>query len=105
MEAFFKFLEVLVICIAALIALFLILLALPKSPFRDFVMKFLKPVAITAGAAMIGVDITPLPGIDVIGDVALLAGVLWSWLNFAKEMKAMIEPHLPSANANPFEKR
>ena len=105
MEAFFKFLEVVVICTAALIALFLILLALPKSPFRDFMMKFLKPVAITAGAAMIGVDITPIPGVDAIGDIALLAGVLWSWLNFAKDMKAMVEPHLPSAHASDLDKR
>ncbi len=88
MEAFFGFLKVLVICIAGLIALFLILLALPNSSLKEFLLRLLKPAAITAAAAAIGTDITAtMPGVGEIGDLALLAGVAWSWLKFFKDFK------------------
>lgn len=105
MDAIFGFLKVLVISIAAIIGLFLVLLAMPNSSIKDFLLKLLKPAAITAAAAVVGTDITWLPGVGELGDLALLAGVAWSWLNFFKDIKSMITSHVKPPPGTDIDRR
>jgi hypothetical protein len=82
MEAFFGFLKIVVICFTVIIVLFLILLALPKSPVRDFTFALTKRLAATAAGAVVflPVDIIPVGGEIV--DLLIVIGLAVYWIRF-----------------------
>ena len=87
MEAFFKFMEIVALCITGLVALILILMALPNSPIRDLFLSFGKRVGVTAGAVAM---IPPMDMIPVTGelyDLVALAVVVYYWYTFFKEQQ------------------
>jgi hypothetical protein len=87
MEAFFGFLKVIVICFTALVALALVLLALPRSPLRDFTLSLTKRVGATAvvAGAFLPMDVVPVFG--EIGDLAVLIFLLWYWYTFFRDIR------------------
>ena len=87
MEAFFGFLKVIVIFITALVALALVLLAIPRSPLRDFALSLTKRVGVTAVAvgAFLPMDVVPVLG--EIGDVAALIFLVWYWYTFFRDIR------------------
>jgi asparagine N-glycosylation enzyme membrane subunit Stt3 len=87
MEAFFKFLEVLVICIAGLVALFLILMALPNSSFRDVVLSLGKRVGVTAAAVAMVPPMDMIPVGGELYDLAAVIVVCFYWYSFFKEQQ------------------
>ena len=87
MEAIFGFLKVIVICITALVALALVLFAIPRSPLRDFALSLTKRVGATAVAvgAFLPMDVVPVIG--EIGDVVVLVFVVWYWYTFFRDIR------------------
>ena len=68
MEGFYSVVKTLVICGAALMALFLILLAIPQTKFRSLVLEFLGWTGAAASAVAV---ISPL---DLVPDIVPVAG-------------------------------
>ena len=64
----FSAFEILVLCLAGLIALFLVLVVLvnylPKSPLRDVLGAVTKRIGATAAVAMIAIPVQPIVGVD-----------------------------------------
>src|SRR5215472_18065620 len=90
METFFGFLKVVVICISAVVVLFLVLLALPKSPVRDFVFSLTKRLGATAAGAIIFLPIDIVPVAGEIGDLLIAGFLIWYWYGFFKERFASV---------------
>jgi len=103
MEGFWSFLKVLVICVTGLVALLLVLVALPSSPLRDFLLSLGKRVGMTAAAVAFvpPMDIIPVGG--ELYDLAALIIVVYYWYSFFKEQQdkqlksggAIVIPSLP----------
>ena len=74
MEAFFSFLKVMAICVTALVALFLVLLAMLRSPFREFTLNLTKRVGATAvgAGAFLPMDVVP-----VVGEIGRRTALRW----------------------------
>jgi len=96
MEAFFSFMKVLVLCVAGLIALLLILMALPNSPIRDLVLSFGKRVGMTAAAVAMVPPMDMIPVGGELYDLAALIVVAYYWYTFFKEHQ---DKHLQSQGA------
>ena len=71
MDNFFSFLKITVICVAAFFIVFIILLSLPKSRLRGFVMKIYGYTLYFVAVLMIGYIVSP---IDMIPDFIPIAG-------------------------------
>ncbi len=95
MEAFFGFLKVVAICIAGLTALFLILLAIPRSPLRDFTLSLTKRVGATAAGAAVFLPIDIVPVFGEMGDVAVLIFLAWYWYTFFRDIRRPSSPVAP----------
>ena len=81
----FGFLKVMVICITGLIALLLVLMAIPRSPIRDFAFGLTQRVGATAAALAL---VPPMDAIPVTGelyDVAALIGIAYYWYTFLQK--------------------
>jgi len=102
MNAFFDFLKVIAICGTALVALFLVLLAIPKSPIRDFTLSLTKRAGATAigAGAFLPIDVVPVLG--EFGDVAILIFLGWYWYTFFRDMQrpsAQLPPAAPQRSS------
>jgi hypothetical protein len=78
----FGFLKVVVICITALLALLLVLLAIPKSPIRDFAIGLTQRVGATATALALVPPMDAIPVSGEIYDLLALVGVAYYWYTF-----------------------
>jgi hypothetical protein len=78
----FGFLKVLVICITGLVALLLVLMAVPKSPIRDFAFGLTQRVGATATALAIALPMDAVPVTGEIYDLAALIGLAYYWYTF-----------------------
>jgi hypothetical protein len=86
MEAFFSFLKVTVICITVLIALVLVLAALPRCPFREFLLSLTKRVGATVGGLALAPPMDMIPVAGEVYDLAALIFLCWYWYTFFKEI-------------------
>lgn len=91
MEAIFGFFKVVVICASAVVGLFLVLLALPRSPVRDFAFSLTKRLGVTAAGAMIFLPIDVVPVVGEIGDLLIAGAVIYYWYTFFKHIGQMAE--------------
>lgn len=91
MTEFFSFLKILVLCLAGLIALFVILVVLvnylPRSPLRDVLGAVTKRIGATAAVTMIAIPIQPIVGIDGIYDTVSFILLLCYWLLLIKDIQ------------------
>jgi hypothetical protein len=81
----FNFMKVVVICVSALIALVLVLMAIPRSPVRDFVLSLTQRVGATATALAF---VPPMDAIPIGGelyDLVALIGVIYYWYTFFQQ--------------------
>ncbi|HWT04511.1 MAG TPA: hypothetical protein VN224_02040 [Xanthomonadales bacterium] len=87
MDSFFGFLKVAAICGTALFALIIVLLAVPRSPLRDLVLKLTQRVGATVigGTMMVPDLVIPVGG--EIADVAIVVFVIWYWYSFFKQLQ------------------
>jgi hypothetical protein len=81
----FSFLKVMAICITALIALCLVLLAIPKSPFRDLALGLTQRIGATATALAFVPPMDAIPVTGEIYDVAALIGLAYYWYTLFKK--------------------
>ncbi|MEA2720768.1 MAG: hypothetical protein QOJ39_2632, partial [Candidatus Eremiobacteraeota bacterium] len=88
MEAFFGFLKVAFICATAVLALIIVLLALPRSPLRDLVLKLTQRVGATVVGGGLMVPDLALPVAGEIADVAIVIFVIWYWYTFFKQLNS-----------------
>ena len=90
MTEFFSFLKILVLCLAGLIALFLVLVVLvnylPRSPLRDVLGAVTKRIGATAAVAMIAIPVQPIVGVDGIDDTVSSVFLLCYWLLLIKDI-------------------
>ena len=87
MEAFFEFLGVVAVCVAAIVIAFGILVALPRSPMRDFLLRLSGRLGATAAAgvyALSPIDAIPdfIPALGQADDIGVLLLLLYYWYTF-----------------------
>jgi hypothetical protein len=91
MTEFFSFLKILVLCLAGLIALFVLLVVLvnylPRSPLRDVLGAVTKRIGATAAVTMIAIPIQPIVGVDGIYDTVSTIFLLCYWLLLIKDIQ------------------
>jgi hypothetical protein len=91
MDAFFHFLDVVVLCVTGLIALVLVLIVavcyLPDSPVKDVMSAVTKRIGATAAVAAVGIPIEPIPGLDGLYDIGALLFLAVYWFGVLKEIR------------------
>ncbi len=92
MVELFGFLKVLVICITALIALALVLSAIPRSPIRDFALGLTQRVGVTATALALAPPMDAIPISGEIYDIAALIGIAYYWYTFFQKQQRVEQP-------------
>jgi hypothetical protein len=83
----FEFLKVIVICVTGLVALLLVLMAIPKSPIRDFAFGLTQRIGATATALALVPPMDAIPVTGEIYDVAALIGVAYYWYTFFQKQQ------------------
>ena len=89
---FFGFLKIVVICITALIALILILMAFPRSPIRDFILGLTQRVGATATALAFVPPMDAIPVSGEIYDLVALIGIAYYWYTFFQKQRGTSLP-------------
>jgi uncharacterized membrane protein YkvA (DUF1232 family) len=87
MDAFFQFLQALVIGFVVVVVVFLILMALPKSRLRDFIMEVLGWTTTATSAVSVISPLDPIPDfiplagqLDDVGMLAIgIVSALFAW--------------------------
>jgi hypothetical protein len=86
-DAFFGFLKIVVICGTCLAVLLVVLLSLPRSPLRDFVLSLTQRVGATVvGAGVMMPDLT-IPVFGELADVAVIAFLIFYWWTFFRNLQ------------------
>jgi hypothetical protein len=92
MSSAFHFLEVLVISVVALVALTLVLLVivahLPDSPLKAILAALAKRIGATAAISLLAGPLEPIPGVDVLYDVAGVVVLAIYWFGMFKAIAA-----------------
>ena len=92
MSSAFHFLEVLVISVVALVALTLVLLVivahLPGSPLKEILVALARRIGATAAISLLAGPLEPIPGVDVLYDVAGVVLLAVYWFGIVKAIAA-----------------
>jgi hypothetical protein len=89
----FSFMKVVVICLTGLVALLLVLMAIPKSPIRDFVFSLTKRAGVTAAALALAPPMDAIPVTGEVYDIIALIGVAYYWYTlFRKQLPPAASP-------------
>jgi|GEM_PF-6921514 hypothetical protein len=83
----FGLLKVIVICVSALIAIVLVLMAIPRSPIRDFVLGLTQRVGATATALAFVPPVDMIPVAGEVYDLVALIGIAYYWYTFFQKQQ------------------
>jgi hypothetical protein len=93
-DGFFHFLAALALCatilIVAAMALFVVVMRMGPNPLKDVLTGLLRRLAATAGVAIVGVPLQPVPVADGIYDLAGIIVLTIYWIGFFRETLATV---------------